>query len=88
MKLGEIIVKKKYKSMMDDFNVMNHNGTLHTTKEFIKLIKEGYISDYDGTGYFCNVIDGKITYQTYVECDVKYIKKNKRKYPFVIWFNK
>lgn len=59
-------------------------GDVFTTKEFRKLVRQGYIIDDDGSG---NFHDGKREVNVDV-FDFNWFGKEECKYPYVCWYNK
>ena len=58
---------------------------VYEIKRFLKLVKDGYIIDYDGIGYFGN----KTTeFEPIRNVDVQTIKKGMNKYTHVHWYNR
>lgn len=55
------------------------------TEIFIKYVKSGLFTDWDGIGSFH---DGEIETDIDIKCDVSYLEYMKNKYPFVCWYNK
>lgn len=56
-----------------------------TIDDFIENVKVGCFIDYDGTGYFADYDGNK---HECVCCDVDWLKKHRKDYSFVFWYNK
>ena len=63
----------------------NDYGLVFTIADFIDNVKEGYFTSYDGSGVF---LDWEGNRHEWVRCDTKWLKENKKDYPFIRWFNK
>ena len=60
-------------------------GYVMTVDDFIESVKSGYFIDYDGSGVFA---DWEGNREEHIRCDVEWLQKNRKNYPFVKWFNK
>lgn len=60
-------------------------GHIITVDDFIYWVKEGFVTDEDGCGRWCDW-DGNVG--DYIMCSKKWLKKNRADYPFVAWYNK
>lgn len=63
----------------------NDYGLVLAIDDFIDDVADGYFMDYDGSGVF---LDWEGNRQEWIRCDTKWLKENKKDYPFVRWFNK
>lgn len=53
-------------------------------EEFIELVETGFITDYDGSGYYS---DGEYRYGS-VDFYLSFLKNAAKKYKYVCWYNK
>lgn len=60
-------------------------GLVLPINDFIKWVDDCSLVNYDGGGCFADW-DGNR--HEIVSCDVKWLERNKKDYPFVFWFNK
>lgn len=77
--------KKEYSLLtklhkLDDFD----RECMMPIKEFIIYVKNGSITDYDGSGYYS---DGEYRYG-YVDFHPGILKDKAKKYKYVCWYNK
>ena len=61
-------------------------GSVFFIQDFIKMVGQGWLTDYDGNGYLAD-FEGKE--HDAVRCWIPaLIQIDKEKYPFVFWYNK
>lgn len=60
-------------------------GTVYTYKEYKDMCKTGYVSGYDGSGYYS---DGILVYNLSASPRAFYYDKENTKFSHVVWFNK
>ncbi len=63
----------------------NTFGSVYTIEEFCNLCEEGYITNYDGWGYFLS--DDGIESNLSV-FNLKVTPEYAAKYNFIVWYNK
>lgn len=56
------------------------------TEEFLEDVKHGFLTEYDGIGYY--VDKDRYQSETQVSFDTKTIKEMAKTYPWVLWYNK
>ena len=59
-------------------------GDIYTLDEFIELINDGYITSYDGWGYFHDG-ENKTNFEVY---DDSLTWGDVKDFPYVVWVNK
>lgn len=64
-------------------------GSFFLVKDFIEMVQEGTINDYDGEGYFVDKFGNEQKENPgYIKCDIDWLINNSHDFPFVKWFNK
>lgn len=77
---------KKYAEYMDILFKSDCPGMPMRTEEFLEDVKRGFLTDYDGIGYY--VDKDRYQSETPVSFDIKAIKEMAKTYPWVLWYNK
>ena len=60
-------------------------GDVFTVEHFCELMDDGYITDYDGWGFFH---DGEKIRREYSVFDNSYSWDDVKDFPYIVWFNK
>lgn len=60
-------------------------GKIMTIEDFQDDVREGVLSDKDGVAIF---LDWEGNRRDLAYCDIHWLEKNKKDYPFVRWFNR
>ena len=61
-------------------------GDIYMIDDFLELVEEGYVIDYDGSGHWCDDEGNELGS---IRCDVDWLKENKPEdAKFILWFNK
>ena len=60
-------------------------GSVMTVEKFCELMDEGYITDYDGWGYFH---DGEKIRRDFNVFDDSFTWDDIKNFPYVVWFNR
>lgn len=60
-------------------------GDVFLIDDFIEEVRNGYFINYDGSGYFG---DWNGETDEMIDCNVKWLEKNRKDYLFIFWYNK
>lgn len=86
-KVKEYIETNREYKLVQDYNLVPHDdiGDLFTIEEFIDICKTGYLSDYDGSGFYATDTEQS---NIYISPGDIFADKYRKDFTHVKWYNK